>query len=109
MFRRAFLSRLPAATALFTARQPTASASGQPTGPARHAQDEWLDQAPRKHRAVFDTWLADRFAEALGFASNWVRINKEQYELTDADLALVIVARHGTGPFAFNEAIWAKY
>ena len=24
-------------------------------------------------------------------------------------IAVVIVARHGSGPFAFNEAIWAKY
>src|SRR5262249_14839475 len=75
----------------------------------RHAQDEWLDQAPRKHRVVFDTWMADKFGEALGFAGNWVRINKDQYELADGDLAVVIVARHGTTPFAFNEAIWAKY
>ncbi len=109
MFRRAFLSRLPVATALFTARQPTASAPAPPAAPARHAQDAWLDEAPRKHRVVFDTWLADRFGEAVGFAGNWVRINTDQYELTDADLAVVIIARHGTGPFAFNEAIWAKY
>jgi intracellular sulfur oxidation DsrE/DsrF family protein len=58
---------------------------------------------------VFDTWLADRFAEAVGFADGWVRTNKDEYELTDADLAVVIVARHGTAPFAFNEAIWTKY
>jgi intracellular sulfur oxidation DsrE/DsrF family protein len=112
MFRRAFLSRLPVATALFTARQPTPSVAAPPapsTGSARHAQDDWLDQAPRKHRVVFDTWLADRFGEAAAFAANWIRINKEQYELTDADLAVVIVARHGTAPFAFNDAIWAKY
>jgi hypothetical protein len=109
MFRRAFLSRLSFAPALFTARQSTPSRPAPPSGPARHPQDDWLDQAPRKHRAVFDTWLADRFGEAVGFAGNWVRINKDQYELTDADLAVVIVARHGTAPFAFNEAIWTKY
>ena len=34
---------------------------------------------------------------------------EEAYDLTDSDLAVVIVARHGTTPFAFNEAIWTKY
>jgi intracellular sulfur oxidation DsrE/DsrF family protein len=109
MFRRAFLSHLPVATALFSPRQATAPAPAAAATPARHSQDAWLDEAPRRHRVVFDTWLADRFAEAAGFAESWVLTNKEQYELTDSDLAVVIVARHGTGPFAFNEAIWAKY
>jgi intracellular sulfur oxidation DsrE/DsrF family protein len=93
---------------LFPAGQ-AAAIDAAPAAPARHPQDEWLDRAPQKHRAVFDTWMADKFGEALGFAGNWVRINKEQYGLNDADLAIVIVARHGTTPFAFNEAIWSKY
>jgi intracellular sulfur oxidation DsrE/DsrF family protein len=118
MFRRAFLSRFAAAPALFTVQQPAAPASASAStppapapsaGPARHPQDEWLDQAPRKHRVIFDTWMADKVGEAVAFAGNWVRINKDQYGLTDADIALVIVARHGSAPFAFNEAIWTKY
>jgi intracellular sulfur oxidation DsrE/DsrF family protein len=108
MFRRAFLSSLPAATALFSGSQATAAAP-KPSAPAHHPQDEWLDRAPAKHRVIFDTWLADRFAEAVGFAGNWVAVNRTEYGLTDADIAVVIVARHGTTPFAFNEAIWGKY
>jgi len=108
MLRRLFLSRLSFAPALFATSQGSAAA---PTadGPVRHEQDDWLDQAPKKHRVVFDTWMADKFGEAVGFAGNWVRTNKEQYNLADGDLAVVIVARHGTAPFAFNEAIWTKY
>lgn len=53
--------------------------------------------------------MADRFGETMGFVGNWVRMNKEAYGLSDADLAVVIVARHGATPFAFNEAVWAKY
>jgi intracellular sulfur oxidation DsrE/DsrF family protein len=109
MLRRAFLSRLSAVTPLFAASQPVPSTPKQSAGPARHQTDEWLDQAPEKHRVIFDTWMADKFGEAMGFAGNWVRINKEAYGLTDADLAVVIVARHGTTPFAFNESIWTKY
>jgi intracellular sulfur oxidation DsrE/DsrF family protein len=109
MFRRTFLSYVGGAGALFAPAQPAASTSKSKPGPARHAQDDWLDQAPDGHRVIFDTWMADKVGEAVAFAGNWVRINKEQYGLTDADLALVLVARHGSAPFAFNEAMWSKY
>jgi intracellular sulfur oxidation DsrE/DsrF family protein len=96
--------------ALVAPSQAAASAQGSQAGPTkRHSQDDWLDQAPSGHRAIFDTWMADTIGEAIGFAGNWMRVNKEQYGLTDADLALVIVARHGSAPFAFNEAVWSKY
>src|SRR5262245_5692483 len=108
MFRRTFLSAFPALSAAITGQARDAVKPDTP-GPARHAQDDWFDEAPRKHRVVFDTWMADRFAETVGFAGNWLRVNKQQYELTDADLGLVIVVRHGTAPFAFNEAMWTKY
>jgi intracellular sulfur oxidation DsrE/DsrF family protein len=108
MLRRSFLSQFSAAAPLLGFSQPQPS-TAKLAGPARHQQDDWLDQAPDKHRVVFDTWLADRFSGAFGFALNWIKVNKEQYGLTDADLAVVIVARHGTTPFAFNEAIWTKY
>jgi intracellular sulfur oxidation DsrE/DsrF family protein len=109
MLRRAFLSTVTAAAAVFAPALPAAATQKSPAGPSRHAQDDWLDQAPERHRVVFDTWMADKFGEAVGFAGNWMRINKEQYGLADGDLAMVIVARHGSAPFAFNEAIWTKY
>ncbi len=109
MLRRSFLSALTGVGALFAPAQPAAAASTTQTGPARHAQDDWLDEAPRGHRVIFDSWMADTFGEAVGFAGNWTRVNKESYGLTDADLAIIIVARHGSAPFAFNEAIWTKY
>src|SRR5262249_15703899 len=31
------------------------------------------------------------------------------YGLGDADLDVLLVVRHGTTPFAFNERIWTKY
>jgi intracellular sulfur oxidation DsrE/DsrF family protein len=112
MLRRAFLSRVSAASALLPWGAQSAPASSQPvqpSGPARHEADQWLDRPAAKHRVVFDTWMADRFGETMGFVNNWVRQNKEAYGLTDADLAIVIVARHGATPFAFNQAIWTKY
>jgi hypothetical protein len=110
MHRRHFLSQVSATPSLFALGQSSTGAPDQPPrGPRRHSQDAWLDASPRSHRVVFDTWMADKFGEAVGFAGNWLRYQKEAYELADNDLAVVIVVRHGTTPFAFNEAMWAKY
>ena len=109
MFRRAFLSFLTGTGALLTPLPSAASVLQPGAGPARHEEDDWLDELPRAHRVIFDTWMADRFDEALGFAGNWMRINKEPYGLGDSDLAMVIVTRHGSAPFAFGTGVWAKY
>jgi hypothetical protein len=109
MLRRTLLSRMFTAAPLLAVQQTPASAPKPSAGAAHHEQDDWLDQAPEKHRVIFDTWMADKFGQAAGFAGNWLRTNKDQYGLTDADLAVVIVARHGTTPYAFNESMWTKY
>jgi intracellular sulfur oxidation DsrE/DsrF family protein len=75
----------------------------------RHEQDDWFDKVPGRHRVVFDTWMAGRFSEAIGFSNNYFRANHDGYNLTDKDLGVVIVVRHQTAPFAFNDAMWAKY
>jgi len=76
--------------------------------PARHAKDEWLEK-PAKHRMVFDTTTPDGFGEALAFAANYIRVNKAEYGVENNELAIVIVVRHRSTPFGYNDAIWAKY
>jgi len=76
---------------------------------ARHAQDDWLDENSAKHRVVLDTWNPEHFADALQFAGNIVETNKTDYDIAAGELAVVIVTRHRTTPFAFNDAMWAKY
>jgi len=115
MQRRDFLSRLSGSAALFGAGQsstmstPAPGISDRHFTPARHEVDAWLDQLPGKHRVVFDTFMADHFNLAVAFAGNQFRMNKETYGLTDSDLAVVMVARHGSAAYALNEAVWAKY
>jgi intracellular sulfur oxidation DsrE/DsrF family protein len=115
MQRRSFLSRFPALAALVGAGAATpAAASGlAPENgrfePVKHPQDDWLDSLPGKHRVVFDTWTASKFPDVLRFANNIFRGNKDGYELSEKEVAIVIVARHGSAPFAFNDAMWAKY
>jgi len=110
MLRRYFLSRLGGASALLGVGQQTpAPAASTPFSAARHAQDDWFEQLPGTHRVIFDTWTAARFAEGIGFAGNYVRVNKDAYSLADKDLAVVICVRHHTAPFAFSDAMWVKY
>lgn len=76
--------------------------------PARHKKDAWLD-VPSKHRLVFDTTTVNGMAEAIAFANNFMNVNRTGYGLQNSDLALLIIARHRSTPFAYNDAMWEKY
>lgn len=114
--RRSFFTYFNAGVASLAAMAvgSAATAQGKPTAapgwkPARHEKDDWLDKPQAKHRMVIDTTSAEAFGEALAFASNFIRANRSDYGLQNADLAVVIVARHQSTPFAYSDAIWAKY
>ncbi len=115
MARRLFLARLGTGAAVVGASfmsSPSAeaqSASDAAWRPARHAQDDWYDKIPGVHRFLFDSSTAESMGWALQFANNYVTANQEAYGLKDSDLAVIIVARHKSTSFAYNDAIWAKY
>jgi intracellular sulfur oxidation DsrE/DsrF family protein len=77
--------------------------------PLRHAPDDWLDQLSGKHRLAFDTTTPERLEDAIQFAGNFYTGNKNGYGLESGELAVVIVMRHRSAPFAYNDAMWAKY
>jgi hypothetical protein len=87
-------------------KKPTPGAGWEP---ARHDKDDWMDELPAKHRLVFDTTDPEGFGDALAFASNFIRVNHSEYGLENSDLTVVIVARHRSAPFGYNDAMWAKY
>ena len=116
--RRSFLSRLGLGfAALGAAFVPGAASAAQlPLAappprwqPARHAQDDWLDRVPGQHRLVFDTTMPEGLGGAMFYASNFYAANQNGYGLANADAAVVIVLRHNSTPFAFTDAMWAKY
>ena len=116
--RRSFLSRLGLGfAALGAAFVPGAASAAQlplaapppPWQPARHAQDDWLDRVPGQHRLVFDTTMPEGLGGAMFYASNFYAANQNGYGLANADVAVVIVLRHNSTPFAFTDAMWAKY
>ena len=113
--RRAFLSHLgtgaTAAGLTVLSGRPAAAQSAERSEwhPKRHQADDWLDRIPGVHRLLFDTTHPEGFGEALTFANNYYAANQSGYGLNDADLAVVIVARHDSAPFAYTEAMWVKY
>jgi hypothetical protein len=114
--RRSFFTRLNAGVTSLAAvaiggvamaqNKSTATAHWEP---ARHEKDDWLDKLPGQHRLVFDTTTPDGFGDALAFTNNFINANRSDYGLQNSDLAVVIVARHRSSPFAYNDAMWAKY
>lgn len=109
--RRLFLSWVGAgaiaASATATAQAP--AGGNRPWQPARHPQDDWLDQLAGSHRFVVDTTTPAGFEKALLYVGNYFAANGSGYGLSDADLAVVIVARHDSTPFAYTDNMWAKY
>ena len=109
--RRSLMSGMSAVAAAFAlgARPARAQTAAAPFKPAHHAQDEWLDKIPGKHRVVFDVISSRGVPEALHFANNLYSGNKSMYGLDEVDLALVIILRHSATAFGYSDAIWAKH
>jgi hypothetical protein len=113
--RRMFLTRLGAGVGMLgatAATAPTAAAQAVSTEkwqPTRHELDDWYDNIPGKHRFVFDTISPEGIGNALQFAGNFFEANKTGYGLTDADSAVIVIVRHKSTAFGYNDAMWAKY
>jgi intracellular sulfur oxidation DsrE/DsrF family protein len=113
--RRSFLSRLAAGAAIvggtvFRSQPASAQSTSQSSWrPARHTQDDWLDQIPGSHRFIIDTVSPSGLGNALLFANNFFVANQAGYGLGNADAAVVIVLRHNSTAFAYTDAMWAKY
>jgi len=112
LHRRSFFSRLLAGAAAFGIGAGTAEAQpGATPGfrPVLHSEDDWYDTLPGKHRFFLDAVSPRGAGEAIAFATNFYSANRSGYNLEDGDLAIVICLRHAATPFAFTDAMWAKY
>ena len=113
--RRSFLTRLNAGLASFAAMTGVAMAQVKSTPaatrfePARHDKDDWLDSFGAKHRMVIDTIGYEGVTDALLFGNNFFRTNRTDYGIESGDLGVVIILRHRSTPFGYNDAMWAKY
>jgi intracellular sulfur oxidation DsrE/DsrF family protein len=114
--RRSFLTRLKRGAASIAALAMGGAAMAQVKSapaprwePTRHDKDDWMDEIPGKHRLVFDTITEDRLRDALLFANNFMIVNRAEYSLENKDLAIVIVLRHLSTSFGYNNEMWTKY
>ena len=112
--RRSMLSRLGIGAAALGAGIGVIPAQAQTAvssrfQPAQYPQDDWFDQLKGSHRFVIDSTTPDGGGTALAFANNFFAANKSGYGLDPAALAVIIVLRHFSTPFAYNDAVWAKY
>ena len=115
--RRSFITKLGTGAAGFGAGAaitiPVATAQSVGGGarfqPARHEQDDWFDKIPGQHRLVFDTTEPTGMSSALTYATNYYTANQSGYNLQNSDLAVVVIARHFSTVYGYNDAMWAKY
>ena len=114
--RRSFLTRLNTGAASLAALTlgGVAMAQVKPATttrftPTRHPKDDWMDELPGQHRLVIDTTTATGLEEALLFSANFVNVNRTEYGVESKDLAVILVVRHLSTGFGFNDAMWAKY
>jgi len=114
--RRSFLTQVGMGVTVFGAAAAAAPrAAAHPVQndaawrPTLHEEDAWMGAIPGQHRFIFDTTTRDGMGSALRFASNYYTANANGYGLQNGDLAVIIVARHFSTPFAYNESVWTKY
>ena len=107
--RRSFVAGLGAGMAAFGTAGAVEAQAPAAFVPARHADDDWWEQIPGKHRMIIDAATPKGAGEAVLYANNLYTSNKSAYGLAESDLAIVICMRHFATPFAFTDAMWAKY
>jgi hypothetical protein len=109
--RRSMMSGLGAAVAAFAlgSRPAGAQTPAVRFQPSRHTQDAWLDAVPGRHRTLIDASTPRGAGEAMLYANNLYVANKSGYSLPERDIVVVACLRHFATPFAFNNAMWAKY
>lgn len=114
--RRSFLTRLNTGAASLAAlalggvaMAQSKPAAASPWQPARHEKDDWMDAIPGKHRLVIDTTSVDGIRDGLLYASNFLLANRNDYGLQNQDMAVIVVARHISTGYAYNNEMWAKY
>jgi intracellular sulfur oxidation DsrE/DsrF family protein len=107
LWRREFLG-LGLTLAALGGSQASAAPSS-PERPTDEPQDAWLEQGGRRHRIIFDTISAKGVGEALNFSDNFYKANLSGYGIAGTDLSAVIILRHFSVVFGFNDAAWAKF
>lgn len=98
-----------AAAVALGSRGAGAQAGPAPFQPARHAQDDWMDRLPGKHRVILDVTSVEGMPEGIRFAGNLFTGHRVGYGIEEADLAIIMVLRHDATAYGYADAIWARH
>lgn len=109
--RRRFLARLGIGSATLGALVASAlpARAQSPSAPRRHPVDDWMDALPTAHRMLFDAVSPDGLDDIRHYASNVFAANRSGYGLESRDVGVLVILRHSATPYAYNDAMWAKY
>ena len=112
--RRSFLTRFNVGAASLAAFAIGGVAMAKPKSPARfeparHDKDDWMDAVPGKHRMVIDTTSVAGFRDGLLFAGNFLQANHDDYGVQNQDIAIIVVSRHLSTQYGYNDQMWTKY
>lgn len=78
--------------------------------PQTHPADAWLDELKGQHKNIYDCLSIENGPSGWSFARNFLSANTGPiYNLTDADVNVIVCVRHWSSVFGFNDAMWAKY
>jgi intracellular sulfur oxidation DsrE/DsrF family protein len=92
----------------FAAGSPGLAQAAPAGAAAREAIDAWMDR-PARHRLLLDTTTAGAAGAATDYAMNFIHANETGYGLKPQDLAVIIVLRHMSTPYAYGDATWRKH
>jgi intracellular sulfur oxidation DsrE/DsrF family protein len=109
--RRRLISTMGVAAVAGLAASGSARAQSAEPGfqPARHAQDAWMNDIPGNHRVFVDSATMPGGANAMRYANNILFTHGEAYGGSESDYAMIVCFRHTSTPYAYNDAMWAKY
>lgn len=71
--------------------------------------DAWMDKPGTRHRMVFDGPSASGGWSSVGYATNFYYANDKGYGLKPEQLGVIIVLRHESTVFGYDDTIWKKY
>jgi hypothetical protein len=77
--------------------------------PGMDAADAWMDKPGTTHRMAFDCTTPKAASGGLDFANNYIHTSMSGYGTTPAQMGVILIFRHWATPYAYNDAMWAKY
>jgi len=77
--------------------------------PGMDAADAWMDKPGTTHRIAFDCTTPATASGGLDFANNYIHTSMSGYGTRLSEMGIILIFRHWATPYAYNDAMWAKY